>query len=316
MEPLISVIIPVYNPGEHLKKCLDSITGQTYRELEIILIDDGSTDGSDKLCDEYAAKDERIICVHQPNGGVSKARNAGLALAHGDYVQFPDSDDYLEPDTYEYLLGLMQTHQVDAVNFEYFVTYPSHETAHQLPDVYYGLFDTEGAHRIVLSDEPFCCNKLYRKHLLEGLQFRTDIFRGEDSLFAQQALDCAEAVWFDKRPLYHYVQSEESACRGVFRPNQLSAMKLYDAYLPLFREKFPKLYQPFLSMMANLSITLYCDMYADKKPYITERKELFANYKKYYQELDLRTVDRRRRLKFRMFRFAKSAFCKQHLRKY
>lgn len=315
MNPLISVIIPVYNPGEHLLKCLDSITRQTYRNLEIILVDDGSTDGSDIICDEYAAKDSRVVCIHQPNSGVSASRNNGIELAHGNYVHFPDSDDYLEPDTYEYLLGLMNEHQVDAVNFEYFVTYPSHETAHQLTDAHYGMFDTEGAHRIVLTDEPFCCNKLYHKHLLEGLQFRTDIFRGEDSLFAQQALDRAEKIWFDKRPLYHYVQSEESACRGVFRPSQLTAMKLYDAYLPLFSEKYPNLHQPLLSMMANLSITLYCDMYADQKPYKEERKALFQTYKTYYRKLDLRKLDKRRRFKFRSFRCAKSAFCRLHLRK-
>ena len=92
-------------------------------------------------------------------------------------------------------------------------------------------------------------------------------------------------------------------------------MKLYDAYLPLFREKYPKLYQPLLSMMANLSITLYCDMYADQKPYKVERKELYRKYKMYYREMDLQKISRRRRIKYQMFRYAKSVFCKQHLRK-
>ncbi len=312
MEPLISVIIPVYNPGEHLRKCLDSIIGQTHRNLEIILIDDGSTDDSGKVCDEYAAKDSRVVCVHQPNGGVSNARNHGLSLAHGDYVNFPDSDDYLEPDSYEYLLKLMNEHQVDAVNFEYFVTYPSHENAHQLSDSSYGLFDTEGAHRIVLTDEPFCCNKLYKKEQVDGLSFRTDIFRGEDSLFAHQALDRAEKVWFDKRPLYHYVQSEESACRGVFRPNQLSAMKLYDAYEPLYKEKYPALYQPFSILMANLLTTLYYDMWADKKDYKEEQKNIKKEYKLRYKQIDLRQADIKQRVKLRLFRVSPWLFCVVH----
>lgn len=312
MNPLISAIIPVYNPGEHLRKCLDSILGQTHRELEVILVDDGSTDGSDKVCDEYAAKDSRVVCAHQPNSGVSTTRNNGIALAHGDYIHFPDSDDFLEPDTYEYLLDLMNEHQVDAVNFEYFVTYPSHETTHLLSDDRYGLFDTEGAHRIVLCDEPFCCNKLYKRELVEGLTFRTDIFRGEDSLFAHQVLDRAEKVWFDKRPLYHYVQSEESACRGVFRPSQLSALKLYDAYEPLFKEKYPALYQPFSILMANLLTTLYYDMWADKKDYKEEQKNIKKEYKLRYKQIDLRQADIKQRVKLRLFRVSPWLFCVVH----
>lgn len=312
MNSLISVIIPVYNPGEHLRKCLDSILGQTYRNLEVILVDDGSSDGSEKVCDEYAAKDSRVVCVHQPNSGVSTTRNNGIALAHGDYIHFPDSDDYLEPDTYEYLLGLMQEHQVDAVNFEYFVTYPSHETTHLLPDDRYGMFDTEGAHRIVLCGEPFAWNKFFKKELVDGVTFRVDIFRGEDSLFAHQALDRAEKVWFDKRPLYHYVQSEESACRGVFRPSQLSALKLYDAYEPLYKEKYPALYQPFSVLMANLLTTLYFDMWADKKDYKEEQKNIKKEYKLRYRELKLRQTDLKQRTKLRLFRVSPKLFCILH----
>lgn len=312
MEPLISVIIPVYNSEKYLPKCLNSVINQTYRNLEIILIDDGSTDGSGAICDEYAAKDSRIVCVHQPNSGVSKARNEGIKRVHGDYIHFPDSDDFLEPDTYEYLLGLMNEHQVDAVNFEYYVTYPSRETTHLLSDDRYGMFDAEGAHRIVLCGEPFAWNKLFKRKLIDGVTFRVDIFRGEDSLFAHQALDRAEKVWFDKRPLYHYVQSEESACRGVFRPSQLSALKLYDAYEPLFKEKYPALYQTFSALMANLLTTLYYDMWADKKDYKEEQKNIRKEYKLHFKQIDLRQTDIKQRIKLRLFRVAPWLFCVVH----
>ena len=121
--PLISVIIPIYNPGVHLHKCLNSIIKQSYKNLEIILIDDGSTDGSSAVCDEFAQKDGRIICIHQENAGVSRARNEGLKIAKGEYIHFPDSDDYLELDTYEYLMNLMTKNQCEVVNFEHFITY-------------------------------------------------------------------------------------------------------------------------------------------------------------------------------------------------
>ena len=312
MEPLISAIVPVYNSEKYLRNCLDSLIGQTYQNLEIILIDDGSKDRSGAICDEYAARDSRIVCVHQPNGGVSKARNKGLSIAHGDYYSFPDSDDYLEPDTYAYLLQRMEEHQVDAVNFEYYVTYSNHESAHMLSEKYYGIFDREGAHRVVLTGEPFCWNKLYAKKLIEGLRFREDILRGEDSLFAHYALEKAEKVWFDKRPLYHYVQSEESACRGVFRPSQLSALKLYDAYQPLYQEKYPSLYQRFLVNMSDLLISLYYDMWADKENYKKEQKDLVKEYRLHYKQIDLHRIGKSKRLKFRLFYLAPCLFSIVH----
>lgn len=101
---LISIIVPVYNVEKYLEKCLDSITNQTYKNLEIIVIDDGSTDKSGIICDKYAQKDNRIKVIHKLNGGLSDARNAGLDICTGDYIGFVDSDDYIEPDMYEYLL--------------------------------------------------------------------------------------------------------------------------------------------------------------------------------------------------------------------
>lgn len=108
--PLISVIIPVYNIMEYLPRCVRSVTGQTYHNLEILLVDDGSTDGTGKLCDELGQRDDRIRVFHKANGGSSSARNFGLDQAHGQYVGFVDSDDYIEPDAYEKLMqGIMET---------------------------------------------------------------------------------------------------------------------------------------------------------------------------------------------------------------
>lgn len=319
--PLISVIVPVYNPGKHLHRCLDSIVGQTYRNLQIILIDDGSTDGSGEVCDQYAANDDRIIVVHQPNGGVSKARNAGLEIANGDYYQFPDSDDYLEPDTYEYLLDTIREHNCDMVNFEYFVTYTAYESRHILSDDHYGLVNTFDAHRLIMTGEPFACNKFFSQKLITanddllGIKFREDIFRGEDSLFAHEATDRAETVWFDKRPLYHYVQSEESACRGKFRRSQLSVLKLYDAYKPLCVEKYPALNRYFLPGMAHLMIGLYYDMWADKEIFVEEQKDVYGTFRKYEREMyRIGNISSKERAKFKLFSLSPTLFCRIHKR--
>ena len=98
MEDLITIIIPIYNVEKYLRECLDSVINQTYKKLQIILIDDGSNDNSGKICDEYKEKDNRIEVMHKANGGVSSARNAGLKIAKGDYITFVDGDDYLDKD--------------------------------------------------------------------------------------------------------------------------------------------------------------------------------------------------------------------------
>ena len=305
--PLISVIIPVYNPGRYLYDCLNSIIGQSYQNLEIILIDDGSTDGSGVVCDEFAQKDSRIICIHQPNSGVSRARNRGLEIASGDYIHFPDSDDYLELDTYEYLMNLMKIHKCEVVNFEHFVTYPNKEEAHSFPLDRYGLFDVVGAHKQFMSGVQFCCNKLFHKKLIMGaneedrLFFREDIYRGEDTLFAACAIERAEKIWFDARPLYHYVQSEESACRGKFRKTQLSILKLYEAYEPLYKQKYPEVWSLFLLFMEETLIGIYYDMWADKANLKEEQKSVETTLRKKYREIKKYNMGIKRKMKFVLF---------------
>ena len=117
-QALISVIIPVYNVEEYLRECIDSVLCQTYGNFEIILVDDGSTDSSGEICDEYVEKDERVTVIHQKNGGLSAARNAGFAEANGDYVYFLDSDDYISENAFETLLETAQRDSSDIVFFD------------------------------------------------------------------------------------------------------------------------------------------------------------------------------------------------------
>ena len=123
--PLISVIVPVYNVELYLRKCLDSIVGQSYRDIEILIIDDGSTDGSGSICDEYAEKDERIRVFHSENRGLSSARNLGLDEATGDWIGFVDSDDRIEPDMYEVLIDKALETKADVVECGYYIDYVS-----------------------------------------------------------------------------------------------------------------------------------------------------------------------------------------------
>lgn len=114
----VSIVVPIFNVELYLRECVDTIIAQTYKELEIILVDDGSTDSCGKICDEYASLDRRIAVIHKTNGGLSDARNAGAAAAHGDLLYFCDSDDYLAPDTIEILVKTISEHDAEAVFFD------------------------------------------------------------------------------------------------------------------------------------------------------------------------------------------------------
>ena len=128
---LISIIIPVYNVEKYLRKCLDSIINQTYKKLEIILIDDGSTDNSGKICEEYAKKDDRIIVIHKENAGVSSARNRGIELANGKYIGFIDSDDWIEENMYETLYQNLLQFDVDISMCNYSIIRNHKKTFHK-----------------------------------------------------------------------------------------------------------------------------------------------------------------------------------------
>ena len=119
MSKKVSVIIPVYNVEKYLRRCVDSVLAQTYKNLEVILVDDGSPDGCPQICDEYATRDSRVTALHKKNGGLSSARNAALDCPlTGDYVTFVDSDDWIAPDTYEYAISIIEKHQAQAMQFD------------------------------------------------------------------------------------------------------------------------------------------------------------------------------------------------------
>ena len=312
--PLILVIIPVYNPGPHLYRCLDSIIGQTYRNLQIILIDDGSTDGSGEVCDQYAAKDDRIVVVHQPNSGVSKARNVGLEMASGDFVNFPDSDDYLELNTYEYLLEQMDAAGADAACFEYYITYPDREIKHTASDGLYGACNAEKAiNELLFSGRSFLCTKLLPIGAVRNIRFIEDIYRDEDTIFCMFALHNTRKTVFLERALYHYVQSEESACRGVFRPSQLSAVKGIPINEEFLGKHYPGMVRQWRCTYMHLMVMLYCDMYFDEEDYTEEKKMIYETFRKLRKEVNgSDIVSVKNKAKFALFGFNPELFCRVH----
>lgn len=218
----ISVIIPVYNTKSYLKRCLESVANQSYTNLEIICIDDGSTDGSEHIVDEFAAKDTRFVVRHKKNGGESNARNAGLDLVTGDYVTFVDCDDWLEPDMYETLVDLMEKYKVDMSACGYSKdTEDRVEPAVNTGAIKVGVWNQHDLMLYVYKRDSYravtgyiWC-KLYKKEILrdtngDWIRFNEDIVLGGDILyFAEAALNTNTIAYVD-RPLYHYIQRNTS----------------------------------------------------------------------------------------------------------
>lgn len=211
--PLISVIIPAYNIAEYLPRCLDSVLGQTYSNLEVIVVSDGSTDGTNDIIKSYAEKDKRVVPVFKENSGVSDTRNRGLDIAKGDYIGFVDGDDYIESNMYEILIKNALEYDADISHCGYEMIFPSHIDYYfntkelRVQDNNRGMLDLINADKI----EPGMWNKLYRKSVLKDVRLDKKIKFNEDTLFNLEAFkNSSKSVFYDI-PLYHYVLRKESA---------------------------------------------------------------------------------------------------------
>lgn len=223
MKPLISIILPIYNAASYLAKCIESLLCQTYKNLEIICIDDGSVDGSEAILDRYAEKDSRIKAVHKRNGGESSARNIGLQMMSGQYVGFMDCDDWAELDMYESLIVKAMEKKVDIVVSTWYCDKEnvSEKIVNRLP-VSEEVFDRERLLKYVYKRDDYrgfayMWDKLYRRELFydaEGnlMLFDEDLALGGDVLYlAKLVLNSTRAVYMDKA-FYHYNQRSASGC--------------------------------------------------------------------------------------------------------
>ena len=227
---LISIIVPVYNVDKYLSKCLDSIINQTYSELEIILIDDGSVDKSGNICDEYADKDKRIKVMHKKNEGVSVARNIGLEMATGEYIGFVDGDDYIAPDMFEKLYNNLIDNSADVSICDfYFVKNGTNKKASQ--GKLNVVLKRQNAMKELLLGRLFAghlWNKLFKSDIAKKIQFAKDIYVYEDLLFVWNYLKECDNVHYTSDALYYYVMRNTSACHSKLSYKQLSAEKVVE----------------------------------------------------------------------------------------
>lgn len=238
----ISVIVPVYNVEQYLERCVDSIISQTYTNLEIILVNDGSTDNSGKLCDELAKKDERIRVIHKENGGLSDARNRGIDEAESDLVGFIDSDDYIDSDMYEVLLKNLNDTDANLSMCALYDVYNNTPEA-QVTNKETWKLSSEQAIKMVMEAKILsvtAVNKLYRKSLFTDLKFEVGKI-AEDAFIMIKLLDKCEKIVATNEKKYYYVHRENSITTQKFSTKFLNVIEAYEQNSNIISEKYPKL---------------------------------------------------------------------------
>ncbi len=236
--PLVSVIVPIYNVEAYLRQCLDSIVNQTYKQLEIILVNDGSTDSSGQICDEYASKDSRIKVITKPNGGLSSARNAGLKEAKGEFIYFVDSDDWIQSDTVETCHAALLENDAD---FCFFDADSFDESGYGIPQRYHRTQNYEPASGLTVISKLYQFNEFHSSIPLFFFQtaflvkHTLSFFEGivyEDMLFTFQAFALASKVCYVNHSFYQRRYRSNSIMTSRTTPLKFnSAVMVYEQLL-------------------------------------------------------------------------------------
>lgn len=288
-EPLISIIIPVYNVEKYLDKCLCSVRRQTYTNLEILLINDASTDQSGKICDAYMGQDARFRVIHlTQNKGVSHARNVGMEQALGDYIGFVDSDDYIEKDMFERLYKNLREHQADIsicgvkrIGFGKFSKIRQADT----PCVLSG----QEAIVAMINEQIFgweVYSKLFVRSSIMEYRFHEKIHCGEDVLFSYQVFQAGGHISYLPDKLYNYVFRDNGAMRGKFSERRYTEFLVYEFLYEDSKVQYPELLTSIREKILNINIRFAVNIIESGE---IRGKELFrylrkfrANIRRYY----------------------------------
>ncbi len=309
MEDLITVIVPIYNVEDYLDRCVKTICQQTYKNLEIILVDDGSPDRCGQMCDDYARQDERIKVIHKPNGGLSDARNAGIEIATGEYLVFVDSDDYIHQEMIGRLYNALKVYRADLAVCGY-----EEVTEEQEADVTRPM---KGEEEILVGDEDkkrhlfgpdfiafhVAWNKLYKRSMFAQERYPKGKIH-EDEFVTYKLVDRAERIVYLKENYYFYVQRNQSIMQIGFSQKRLHRLEAYQEKLEYFAESQKwDYFQEHLLGMRCLILQYVDEIKADGKnkvsilkPYHKIFCSLWKKYNKSYRE------DRKRK-------FSNGLFC-------
>ena len=239
--PLISVIVPIYNVEKYLDKCVDSIVKQSYENLEIILVDDGSPDKCPKKCKEWIKKDRRIKVIHKKNGGLSDARNAGLDKAKGEYITFIDSDDYVEPNYVEFLYRNIVKEKADISMGKQYVRYPK-KTYNTGTGNRYVLNAHDCLDKLLYSEDfdVSAWGKLYKRELFNDARFiKGRLF--EDTALCYKLIDKSKKIVLDSQPIYYYIMRNNSITNKKFNDSKMDMIISTEEMTDYISKRYPDL---------------------------------------------------------------------------
>lgn len=286
MNETVSVIVPIYKVEEYLPACVDSIIAQTYQDLEIILVDDGSPDGCGGICDSYLEKDSRIRVIHKPNGGLSDARNAGMDIATGGYYYFVDSDDILPDHSIMTMHRLMQDHNAQMVigGFERFMdgeSKPFFSTEDE--GLWLHVYDREGAFRDFYRDGCQAWAVLYKRHIHENIRFPKGEIN-EDEAIVFHIFENCDTVVVTNRVVYSYRCREESITTTAFHTKKLAWVKHCKDNLEFVREKHPAIVPMATARYRGSILWALREIALSPEDFREERKDLLHTLKQNARE--------------------------------
>lgn len=280
IRPLVSVIIPVYNTEKYLCECIRSVVNQSYEKLEIILIDDGSSDGSLEICCRWAQKDSRIKILSQSNLGLSVARNVGVAASKGEYISFIDSDDWIDRVYYETMVSALVKYDADIVASGVVKAFKNAECVY--PSSSQPLFNPEQALSTVISGTVFtvmACNKLFRRSLIVSCPFPEGCFH-EDDYVMYGIIASSAKLAFCQDVLYHYRQRKHGIINSGLVKRFDDKYKSYFQNLSLVQKAYPRLVPKMKLLLCRYVINDYTDILNNPCDYDGMMKKEIVKYRK------------------------------------
>ena len=286
-EPLVSVIVPIYNVEIYLSKCIKSILEQTYRNIEVILVNDGSSDKSREICLEFAEQDSRIKLVHQKNGGLSSARNTGIDYANGEFLSFIDSDDFIHPKMYEIMVRNLILHNADLSICDFKKVYASNieEISSEKLDMNYETFicTKEEAFEHLYGDlsvrTVVAWNKLYKAELFSTIKYPVGKIH-EDEFIIHHLLNLTEKIVYVNLPLYFYLQREDSIINQKYNMKRLHSLEAYKDRIMFFEQNG---YKKFLINSNVRYLSLIATQYFLVKKHFPENQKIKKQLKNEYR---------------------------------
>ena len=280
-EELVSIIIPCYNIENYVERCIDSIIKQSYQNLEIIAVDDGSTDHTGKILDNLAKADHRIVVLHGSNGGLSAARNRGLDFMNGKFVICVDGDDFIDIDMVKSLHDTAVQYGSDIVACNYYMYYDENEICigNKLDISKYDMDSEEAIEKLFAPQKRFVAAwaKLYKGHLFENVRYPEKIRFGEDMFTTHLLLDKSKRISYLSIPLYYYSQQGESLVRSDFNKHKLNMVRANREWLGMCNKKYPRLVECARNNLYSTMVNL-CS-------YLCKEKKYYEDYEDYRKEI-------------------------------